>query len=581
MKIGFWKKGFVLGIFVLLVGAIVIPSTVGIIEKKTPFIGQNSRGYIQDLIDNASNGDTIYIPSGTYYESIIIDKPINLVGEDRDTTIIDGSGSGDVVKVTADWVNISGFTIRNSEISYSGIDIISNNNTIIDSSISNNWVGIWVKNSQSNTILNNNFNLNNRRGINLEDSNSNTITSNNISNNKYGITLNFSYQNIITGNTVTFNYWGIDVWDSSTYNTITGNTISNNDYYGIYLYGSSRNNITDNTISNNEYGIIQLYFSNYNTITGNTISDNDEGIYLHGSSTTISGNTISNNNEGIYLTESRQHIITGNTISNNGGIGIYIQNSDNNNIYHNNFIANTDNAYDEGDNSWDDGYPSAGNYWDDYIGEDNYHGQYQDIQGHDRIGDTPYVIQGVSNQDNYPVIHPNGWLNEAPENIKLDGPTSGKQGEELTFNTSAIDPEDDPIYYKFDWGDNTTGTWRGPHSSGTNASDSHSWIEGKYNIRVKAKDTRGLETDWSDVRIVTITRPFDTNKVILIGLIINLDEYGDFYTFNSVALLWLCLKPFNINFYSVFGEEITILKEYQGLINKPLIFGYFDVVFFQ
>ena len=59
------RKVLVCGIILLFVGAGVIPSTVGIIEKKTSFMGLNPRGYIQDLIDNASNGDTIYIPSGT------------------------------------------------------------------------------------------------------------------------------------------------------------------------------------------------------------------------------------------------------------------------------------------------------------------------------------------------------------------------------------------------------------------------------------------------------------------------------------------------------------------------------------
>ena len=67
-------KGIVLGIIVLFIGAGVIPSTVGTIEKKTTILKAYSNGYIQDLIDNASDGDTIYIPSRTYYENIVIDK---------------------------------------------------------------------------------------------------------------------------------------------------------------------------------------------------------------------------------------------------------------------------------------------------------------------------------------------------------------------------------------------------------------------------------------------------------------------------------------------------------------------------
>ncbi|UCF12379.1 MAG: hypothetical protein JSW06_10135 [Thermoplasmatales archaeon] len=96
----------------MFVGAGAIPSTVSVIEKMTTFTSFKSPGYIQDLINNASSGDTIYIPSGTYYENIIINKSISLVGEDKETTIIDGSGTGDVVYVSADWVNIAGLRCK-------------------------------------------------------------------------------------------------------------------------------------------------------------------------------------------------------------------------------------------------------------------------------------------------------------------------------------------------------------------------------------------------------------------------------------------------------------------------------------
>ena len=72
------RKGLILGIIFLFVGASIIPLTVSTIEKKTIFIESNSRGFIQDLINNASKGDTIYIPSGIYYERIIINKSITL-----------------------------------------------------------------------------------------------------------------------------------------------------------------------------------------------------------------------------------------------------------------------------------------------------------------------------------------------------------------------------------------------------------------------------------------------------------------------------------------------------------------------
>lgn len=66
---------------------------------------------IQQAIDAAISGNTIIVAAGTYYENIVIHESIILVGEDKETTIIDGSGTGDVVTITADDVTIRGFTM--------------------------------------------------------------------------------------------------------------------------------------------------------------------------------------------------------------------------------------------------------------------------------------------------------------------------------------------------------------------------------------------------------------------------------------------------------------------------------------
>ena len=116
----------------------------------------------------------------------------------------------------------------------------------------------------------------------------------------------------------------------------------------------------------------------------------------------------------------------------------------------------------------------------------------------------------------------NGWFNEAPKNITLDGRTYGKAGEEYTYTASANDSDDDPIYYKFDWGDGSYSDWVGPYSSGAEGSDSHGWSVGIFDVRVKAKDTRGLEIDWSDPFRVTMPRikPFIFNFNLLSWLFV-------------------------------------------------------------
>ena len=272
------RKGLVLGIIVLFVAAGVIPSTIGVIDKKTTYKSNSERGYIQELIDNASNGDTIYIPSGTYYENIIINKSISLVGEDRNTTTIDGGGSGNVVNVSVDWVNISEFTIRNSggNQDYSdfdaGIDIRSNYNTIICNSISNSMVCIYLKSSNNNIITGNSISGNNFSGIYLYDSRRNTITDNNISDNFFGIHHLKSSNNIIMGNSISNNWEGI-YFESSSSNNITSNKFTSN-RGSITFWGSSSNIIISNDILNSGEGIWLVVLSNKNIIEKNNFIGN-------------------------------------------------------------------------------------------------------------------------------------------------------------------------------------------------------------------------------------------------------------------------------------------------------------------
>jgi len=214
------------------------PSTLN--RGKTLYVGGDGEGNyskIQDAIDNASDGDTVFVydDSSPYYESVDVYKSINLTGEDRDRTFIDGGYSGDVVSISVDWVYISGFTIQNSGLVWddAGVDILSNYNTITGNTIS----------------------LNNDDGVELSKSNRNTITDNNIiSNNRHGIGL------------------------YGDRNTITGNTISLNKENGIFLHGSSNNTIKGNIISNNGLGI-ELYESSGNTIFKNNFINNGENAY--------------------------------------------------------------------------------------------------------------------------------------------------------------------------------------------------------------------------------------------------------------------------------------------------------------
>ena len=336
-----------MGIIVLCVGAGALPSTVGTIEKKTVYPNHTSGENIQGLIDNASDGDTIYIPSGIYYENIIINKSINLVGEDKNTTIIDGGGSGDVAYVSADWVNISGFTIQNSgnygdpyydggidirskynnitgnnfKLNKQGIILRNDNNAIVDNILTDNDCGLALHYSKSNNsiIISNNITNNNNYGLYLGGSN-NIISGNTINSNNWdGIRIT-SDSNIISGNIINSNCEdGISLDIDSNYNTITGNAIINNeDGIGIILSSSNNNTISDNNISNSLVGIY-LGESCSNIITGNTILVNGDGLAVRSSSNnnTIAENTISDNNNGMLLYDSSKTIVRNNAIQDN------------------------------------------------------------------------------------------------------------------------------------------------------------------------------------------------------------------------------------------------------------------------
>jgi len=392
---------FIIEIASLIQGLVIEKSTFQIEDGNTLYVGGVEEGnytIIQDAIDDASSGDTVFVydDSSPYFENVIVDKTINLIGEDKSTTIIDGSKSGDVVYISAYRVNIGGFKLRNgsdgihlysdynnitdniiSSNRGSGIDLrFSNSNTITGNIISNNeWNGInLLWGSSYNTITNNTISKNGEipgsdGGIGLDwDSNHNIITGNTISNNDYdGINLNRANNNTITDNIIKLNIGGgLKLYPDSNNNIIINNTISNNNY-GISIGMSENNTITGNTVnSNDNYGIHLWTNSNNNTIIENNINlNNGDGIYINNNILFIDKNIItkniinSNNQDGIEIIYSNGNTITSNNISSNYRCGITLTWSSSNNIKQNNFIDNDWNSFFIGcKNKW------RYNYWD-------------------------------------------------------------------------------------------------------------------------------------------------------------------------------------------------------------------------
>jgi len=214
---------------------------------------------IMDAINKSSEGDTILVSKGIYNETFSIDKSITLIGENKNTTIISGNKTGDVIHITSNFVNISGFTIKNSgNVEYPNVDA---------------GIGIY---SGYNAITNNNFSSNDNCGIFIYGSSKNSLNNNFFYNKKYGIYLKHTTENNISSNVLTSSSeYGIYLESLSHNNTISDNIFSDNKY-GCRIKGSRENEILRNIFKNNEMGLYFCCGGNNNSIVFNIFLNNSE-----------------------------------------------------------------------------------------------------------------------------------------------------------------------------------------------------------------------------------------------------------------------------------------------------------------
>lgn len=320
--------------------------------------------------------------------------------------VITGGGSGNGTTLT-DRSNVTISNITMKDFQYGIVLYFSYNNTLSSNNVTGNLNGIELDSSSDNVLSGNNITANNAEGIEFQSSSSNAVSDNNVANNGDGIILDSSCDNnTLSGNDVANNYVGIYFGSSCDNNTLSGNNLTANNLAAL-LYYSSGNTLYGNNVTNSSEGI-QLGASDNNILSGNNITAIQQyGIILAScSSNTLSDNSIADNGYGILLRLSSDHnILFGNNITTNNAYGIVLDASDNS-IFHNNFVDNSGQVQSlNSSNTWDDSYPSGGNYWSDYNGTDLYSGLFQNIPGSDRIGDTPYVID-ANNTDRYPLMNP-------------------------------------------------------------------------------------------------------------------------------------------------------------------------------
>jgi parallel beta-helix repeat protein len=296
---------------------------------------------IQEAINNATEGSSVFVSAGTYYEHLVINKTVSIIGENENITILDGNYTGNVLNVTARDATIARFTVRNSgstELN-SGIYVNGKVGSNVSANIvESNYVGILVFNS-TRCVLSRN-----------------TV----FSNGEDGIRLKFCSNITVAGNAVFSNrFYGINLHDSNG-NMISGNIGSNNTYGFCCDRNSNNNTINKNSfLSNNNFGIGISWYSDNNIVSGNTVFGNRIGVYLDWGSTDnlVFDNTVFDNSYGMWLSRVRSNL-----------------------LFHNNFAGNSREAFTfDSTIICDNGL--EGNYWSRYTGID---------LNQDGIGDTPY-----------------------------------------------------------------------------------------------------------------------------------------------------------------------------------------------
>lgn len=236
------KKSSYLTIIIILIFLIITVTSDNIQAKNSTIVvdsaGNGDYTTIQQAIDQAETGDTIYIKEGTYKENLVINKKINLQGENKENTIIDGQKKDHTLQVGTEKqdisINISELTIKNAGRQGNDCIILTN-----------------AKNGE----IKNNIIAKSERGdgIQLDQCTDINIESNHIEDNEQGsgIFLIESTENTIQSNIIEGNNKGIYIYYLSKDNLIQKNTLQENIMHGIHIFNSKNNILYHNDFKSN------------------------------------------------------------------------------------------------------------------------------------------------------------------------------------------------------------------------------------------------------------------------------------------------------------------------------------------
>lgn len=325
---------------------------------------------VQQGIDRAQPGDTVFVKEGRYVEyDIRIDKRVTLLGEKN--AIIDGDEQGFVVVVEADSSVIKDIQVHNSKAGfmddYAGIVVEDAHHVRIENvKLVNNFFGVYLAKSEGTVLKNNHITASRDRETNSGN----------------GIHLWYTKDVEIIDNYVRGHRDGL-YFEFVEGAFIAGNESENNIRYGIHFMYSDNCRYERNTFRDNGGGVAVMYTSNVD-IVDNHFADN-WGSSAYGmllkeiNRSTVTGNTFTNNSIGLYMEASSRNKIERNKFNQNGWAVKLMANSTDNTFLENNFVANSFEVSTNSRMNYSNNFDE--NYWSQYEGYD---------LDRDGVGDVPH-----------------------------------------------------------------------------------------------------------------------------------------------------------------------------------------------
>ena len=331
-------------------------------------------------LEASANGDTIVVHPGLYRESLVLRRPVQLIGEDG--AILDGGGHGTVVQVAAPDCEVRGFLIRASGDSLTKKDaavkmLEADRATVAGNRIEDSLFGILVRSGRAATLRANHVVgkalplPRQGDGIRVQDGAGATIEDNTVEASR-----------------------DLAIWQS--HDCVVRRNVVRRCRYGLHYMYCDDNVFEDNVFEDNETGGAIMY-SRLVTLRRNRF-EGSRGPSAHGlllkaaDDVLAEGNRFVDNTSGIFLEESPSSrratcVFRGNVVGGND-VGVLLQPSVERVVFAGNaFVANRVQVETAGrgrgdHNVWSEN--GRGNYWSDYVGFD---------ADHDGLGDTPCRVE--------------------------------------------------------------------------------------------------------------------------------------------------------------------------------------------